>query len=82
MLLKYEVRWGDEIGVVLSPHKHRDGKYIASKTKTGPHQRVGSIEELKSYLERGWSIRMSNSDSKNHRSPSLVTPRSITGWKA
>jgi hypothetical protein len=79
-VLRYEVRWGDEVGVILTPHKHRDGKYVASKTKSGPHQRVDSIEELKSYLGRGWSIRMSNGDSKNHRGASLITPDSVSGW--
>ncbi len=75
-MLRYTVRFGQDKGLTLTPHRYKDG-YRASKTKFGPHEPVNTEEELVPYLQRGWSIRMS---AKNYR-PSLITPESVDGWR-
>ena len=78
MEAKNIVTRGSEPGVVLSPHRHEDGKYVASLTRfEADYIRVETIRELKILAENGFSIRMSNADSQNHRSPSLISPGSI-----
>lgn len=73
---------GAEPGVVLTPHKHDDGKYVASLTRfEDDYIRVETVRELKILADNGFSVRMSNPDTKNHRSPSLIIPSSIE-WSA
>ena len=58
------------------PHKHSDGKYVASMTRfEKDYMRVNTIEELIPYVKKGYSIRMSNQ--RSHRTPSLISPGSI-----
>ncbi len=72
------VKRGAEVGIELSPHKHRDGCYVASRTRFAvDYVRVKSVNELKILADAGFSIRMSNQDSQQHRSPSLIAPSSI-----
>jgi hypothetical protein len=73
----YVVQKGKEAGAMLVPHRYRDGKYLASKCKQGPHLRVGSTEELLTHMVSGYSIHMSNPETRNHRAPRLIRPESI-----
>ena len=73
----YVVQKGKEAGAMLVPHRYRDGKYLASKCKQGPHLRVESTEELLTHMVSGYSIHMSNPESRNHRAPRLIRPESI-----
>ena len=73
----YVVQKGKEAGVMLVPHRYRDGKYLASKCKQGPHLRVGSTEELLTHMVSGYSIHMSNPETRHHRTPRLIRASSI-----
>jgi hypothetical protein len=76
--MAYVVRRGAEIGVTLSPHKHDDGSYVASKTRfERDYIRVESLTKLVALAKAGYKVRMSARDSKKHRAPSLISPRSI-----
>jgi hypothetical protein len=74
--LHYTVRFGDNKGLTLRPHRFRRG-YRASKTALGPHAHVATEEELITYLRQGWSIRMSGTG----HAPSLIRPEAIAGWR-
>ncbi len=75
--ITYTVSRGAEIGVVLSPHLHEDGKYVASMTRFDEdYVRVETYRELLILMKHGFSVRMSNPDSENHRAPSLISPGS------
>lgn len=76
-MLRTTVRWGEEKGIVLRPHKFRNGKFKASKCKSGPHRWATTEADLEGHVDQGWPIRMSNPDSDNHRAPSLIVPRFI-----
>jgi hypothetical protein len=72
------VRRGAAAGAILSPHAHADGCYVVSPSRfKRDYIRVRSIEAVKDHLRRGYSLRMSNSA----RSPSLITPASVIGWR-
>jgi len=74
----FTVSRGDERGVVLTPHLHEDGKYVASMTRfEKDYVRVESIRELGILAKHGFSIRMSSPSSTNHRAPSLISPGSL-----
>ena len=76
--LTYIVTRGEELGISLSPHRHEDGKYVASMTRfEQDYVRVESIRELGILVTQGFSIRMSNPQSKSHRAPSLISPKSL-----
>ena len=77
LAITYVVQKGSEAGVMLVPHRYRDGKYLASKCKQGPHFRVGSTEELLSHMVSGHAIHMSNPETRNHRTPRLIRAASI-----
>ena len=77
LAITYVVQKGKEAGVMLVPHRYRDGKFLASKCKQGPHFRVDSTEELLTYMVSGHSIRMSNPETRTHRTPRLIRPQSI-----
>jgi hypothetical protein len=77
LAITYVVQKGKEAGALLVPHRYRDGKYLASKCKQGPHIRVGSTEELLTYMVSGHSIHMSNPETRTHRTPRLIRPTSI-----
>jgi hypothetical protein len=79
-MLQATVRWGKEPGVVLKPHRFRNGKFKASEFKGGRSEWAASEEDLKGLLRKGWSIRMSNPDSDYHRAPSLIIPAFVRGW--
>lgn len=76
------VRRGKAAGTVLTPHIHVDGCYVVSPSRyEEDYIRIRSIDEVKDYLGRGYSLRMSNQDEANHRAPSLIAPASIIGWR-
>ena len=78
--LTYVVTRGAGEGVVLVPHQHEDGMYVASMTRfEEDYVRVGSIRELRILAKHGFSVRMSNGASESHRAPSLISPASIKG---
>ena len=79
-MLQATVRWGKEPGVVLKPHRFRNGKFKASEFKGGRSEWAASEEDLKGLLRKGWSIRMNNPDSDYHRAPSLIIPAFVRGW--
>jgi len=74
--LTYTVRFGEDLGIELRPHRFKQG-YRASKTKEGPHDHVPTERDLIPYMQRGWSVRMS---APGH-SPSLISPNSLKGWR-
>lgn len=76
------VRRGKAAGTILTPHIHADGCYVVSASRyEKDYIRIRSIDEVKEYLGRGYSLRMSNQDEANHRAPSLIAPASIIGWR-
>jgi len=76
--LIYVVQRGEEMGIKLTPHKFSDGSYVASKTRfESDYVRAYSINELIDLKDKGYGIRMSNKDSKKHKSPSLIAARFI-----
>lgn len=77
MPLTYTVRFWQDAGLTLRPHRHRNGKYKALKDKFGPSRLVDSEGELIPYLKLGWMIRMS---APGHP-PSGICPESVQGWK-
>lgn len=69
---------GREKGIRLYPHRYQDGSYVVSRTRfERDYIRIASVDEIGSYLDKGYSLRMSNPDSEYHRSPSLIAPSSI-----
>jgi hypothetical protein len=77
LAITYIVQKGKEAGVLLVPHRYRDGNFLVSKCKQGPHFRVGTTEELLSYMVNGHSIHMSNPETRTHRTPRLIRAESI-----
>ena len=76
--ISYAVSSGDETGIVLTPHLHDDGKYVASMTRfERDYVRVESLREVSILARHGFSIRMSNQNSVNHRAASLISPSSL-----
>lgn len=80
--LHFVVQRGKAAGTVLYPHVHADGCYVVSPSRfEKDYVRVRSIEEVRELLSRGYSLRMSNENDSHHRSPSLISPASIKGWR-
>jgi len=70
---EYVVNRGDEVRVVLTPHRYGDGKYVASMSRfEKDYVRVETLRELRILAEHGFRIRMSNGNSTKHRAPSLI----------
>lgn len=65
---------GKDSGLVLTPHRHEDGMYVASPTKfERDYVRVPTVEALAPLIERGLKVRMSAPGFP----PSLIAPASI-----
>jgi hypothetical protein len=78
-MLFYKVERGVDAGLLLEPHRYRNGKsfyFRASDAKDGPHYQV-TKEDLIPHLKQGRGIRMSC----KHRPPILILPASVKGWK-
>jgi len=52
-MLQATVRWGKEPGVVLKPHRFRNGKFKASEFKGGRSEWAASEEDLKGLFKKG-----------------------------
>lgn len=76
--LRYVVKRGRSVGTILTPHLHEDNHYVVSLTRyEKDYQRVKDEKTLLDWVSKGYSVRMSNTSVKSHRSPSLITPGSI-----
>ena len=74
------VRRGKKSGTRLSPHRYKeDDRYHVSLTRQGPHIPLADHRDIPDYLANGYSLSMSNPN-ENYR-PTLISPRSIQGWK-
>jgi hypothetical protein len=72
------VKRGNAIGTILTPHVHEDGRFVLSKTRfEKDYVRVSREDDLQSWIQKGYGLRMSNPSVKSHRSPSLIAPASI-----
>jgi len=70
------VKRGKKAGALLVPHLYKDGCYVVSMTRFEEDQiRVGTIEEVISYIRKGYKLRMSDPD--HPIGPSLISPSSI-----
>jgi hypothetical protein len=78
-MLYYDVRFGKNAGIRLTPHRFRDGRFRASRGKSGPHKHVQTVEELIALIRQGQMVRMSNPEAGHP--PSLISPKSIEGWR-
>lgn len=75
MKITYTVKHGKNVGVVLTPHRYEDGKYLAHKTnsRNDPEgRRVRTEAELVELITKGYHVRMSNMTSGH--APSTVRP--------
>ena len=71
-------------GQILVPHKNQRGKYagayIVSMTRfEDDYIPVHNPDELKNYVTKGYSVRMSPRDRAG--APNLIKPESISGWR-
>jgi len=74
------VRRGKKSGVRLQPHLYKkDGRYHVSLTRQGPYIPLADDRDIPEYLANGYSLQMSNPE--EDRSPSLIKPQSIHGWR-
>lgn len=72
------VRRGGSKGTLLYPHRFKDGAYVVSKTRfKRDYVRLTNKSEIIQYLERGFSLRMSSSNSNKHKAPSLIRASNI-----
>jgi hypothetical protein len=77
-MMTFVVTRGREKGVVLTPHKGEDGKFVASPTRfKKDYVKVEKVEDLIPLMQKGYGVRMSNQDSDTHRGPSLIRPSGI-----
>jgi len=63
MKIAYTVKRGKNIGLVLTPHRYEDGRFLAHKTnsRNDPEgRRVDTEAELVELITCGYHIRMSN----------------------
>lgn len=68
---------GTNAGTLLFPHRHGDGQFVVSPTRfEKDYERVAKESELLAWLERGYSLRMSNPEA-GITGPSLIAPANI-----
>jgi hypothetical protein len=77
MTLYYEVRYGEDKGLRLTPHRYRDKRFRVRRKPGDPWIPVEE-RDIESYLEKGFILRMST---KGH-SPSGIRPESIKGRRS
>ena len=74
------VRRGKNAGIRLIPHRFKkDERYRVSLGRKGPYIPISDERDLPEYLANGYSLSMSGGDAGHN--PTLISPRSITGWK-
>ena len=68
---------GPKKGTILLPHRHEDGAYVVSMTRfERDYERVTNPDELLGWLEKGFRLRMSNTDA-GVAAPSLIAATAI-----
>jgi hypothetical protein len=76
MRITARTKRGPKTGETLTPHLHRDGKYVVSETRfKEDHIYLDTLEEVASHIEAGFHVRMSPEVGK--RAASLMSPASI-----
>jgi hypothetical protein len=76
--LQYVITEGKNKGKTLTPHVHKDGQIVVSKTRfKKDYVKVAPTEFLLPWLEKGFRVRMSAPGV----APSLISPPSIKGWR-
>ena len=73
------VRRGKKSGTRLFPHRFEDNRYGVSLTRKGPYIPLADDRDIPEYLANGYSLHMSNE--AEGRRPTLISPKSIQGWK-
>lgn len=73
------VRRGKNSGKRLLPHRFEDDRYHVSLTRQGPDIPLANLQDVPDYLANGYSLRMSG-EGQNQK-PSLISPKSIQGWR-
>jgi hypothetical protein len=74
------VRRGKKAGTRLLPYRYKeDGRYHVCLGKNGPHIPLADERDIPDYLANGYSLNMSSDSAGRHTS--LISPRSINGWK-
>ena len=73
------VRRGKNAGARLLPHRFEDDRYRVSLTRQGPDIPLANPHDIPDYLSNGYSLRMSPEE-KNCK-PTLISPKSIQGWR-
>jgi hypothetical protein len=74
------VRRGKNAGNRLVPHRFKeDDRYRVSLGRKGPYIPLSDERDIAEYLANGYSLSMS-SGTEGHN-PTLISPRSIAGWK-
>lgn len=73
------VRRGKHSGARLLPHRFEDDRYRVSLTRQGPDIPLANPRDIPDYLANGYSLRMSNP--ADNRRPTLISPKSIQGWR-
>lgn len=66
---------GNHTGIVLTPHKYAEGHFIVGKggNTIDCTKKVSNADELESWVQRGYSIRMSAPGV----APSLYSPQNL-----
>jgi hypothetical protein len=70
---------GKNSGTRLLPHRFEDDRYRVSLTRQGPDIPLANPQDILDYLANGYSLRMSSANQKSR--PTLISPKSIKGWK-
>ncbi|HUN60528.1 MAG TPA: hypothetical protein VMU53_00980 [Candidatus Sulfotelmatobacter sp.] len=73
------VRRGKHAGTRLMPHRFEDERYHVSLRREGPDIPLANPQDIPAYLANGYSLRMSSA-AQNYR-PTLISPKSIRGWR-
>lgn len=73
------VRRGKYAGARLLPHRFEDDRYHVSLKREGPDIPLANPQDIPEYLANGYSLRMSLEN--QNRKPTLISPKSIQGWK-
>jgi hypothetical protein len=75
--LRATITRGEHKDKPLFPHKHEDGKYVASTSRfEDDYVRVDTLEELEVLIKAGYGARMSNANTGN--APSFIVNRKIS----
>ena len=63
---------------MLTPHLYDGGYFVVSKSRfEEDYIKVKDESEIRHYLSKGFSVRMSNPTVPSHRAPSLIAGSSV-----